>query len=82
VGGHSDRNVSVLRRGDQGPEVTELQQRLHGLYLYNGQIDGDFSSQVEDALRNYQWSRNVGTDNLGVYDQKTRESLEAETSEP
>jgi peptidoglycan hydrolase-like protein with peptidoglycan-binding domain len=72
----------VLRRGDQGPEVTELQQRLHQLYLYNGEIDGTFSSQVEDALRNYQWSRRVGTDDLGVYDHETRAALEAETSEP
>jgi peptidoglycan hydrolase-like protein with peptidoglycan-binding domain len=72
----------MLRRGDRGPEVTELQQRLHQLYLYNDEINGDFTSRVEEALRNYQWSRGVGTDNLGVYDQETRAALEAETSEP
>ncbi|KUN99447.1 peptidoglycan-binding domain-containing protein [Streptomyces resistomycificus] len=78
-----DRRVGpVLRRGDQGPEVTELQQRLHELYLYAEAIDGDFSGKVEDALRNYQWSRNVGTDNLGVYDETTRTKLESETTEP
>jgi cytoskeletal protein RodZ len=77
-----DRSAPVLRRGDQGPEVTELQERLHQLFLYNDEIDGDFTDRVENALRNYQWSRNVGTDNLGVYDQKTRASLEAQTSEP
>jgi hypothetical protein len=84
-GGEADedaRSGPVLRRGDQGPEVTELQQRLHRLYLYNGPVDGDFSSQVEDALRSYQWSRGVGTDNLGVYDQETRTALERETPEP
>ncbi|MFE9438073.1 peptidoglycan-binding protein [Streptomyces sp. NPDC006602] len=79
----ADRSSSpVLRRGDQGPEVTELQQRLRQLYLYNGAIDGNFTTQVEDALRNYQWSRGVGTDNLGVYDHETRAKLESETTEP
>ncbi|WP_053752359.1 peptidoglycan-binding domain-containing protein [Streptomyces sp. MMG1533] len=72
----------VLRLGDEGPEVTELQQRLHQLYLYNDAIDGNFTAQVEDALRNYQWSRGVGTDDLGVYDHETRAKLESETTEP
>ncbi|MEU0069378.1 peptidoglycan-binding protein [Streptomyces sp. NPDC006332] len=74
--------VPVLRRGDSGPEVTELQERLHQRYLYNGEVDGDFSTQVEDALSAYQLSRGVGTDNPGVYDQETRAALEKETSEP
>ncbi|MET9381545.1 peptidoglycan-binding domain-containing protein [Streptomyces sp. NPDC002928] len=72
----------VLRVGDKGPEVTELQQRLHQLYLYNDEIDGKFSGRVQDALRNYQWSRGVGTDDLGVYGAATRAKLEAETTEP
>ncbi|MFF4831499.1 peptidoglycan-binding protein [Streptomyces sp. NPDC001315] len=72
----------VLRVGDKGPEVTELQQRLHQLYLYNDQIDGRFNGRVQDALRNYQWSRGVGTDDLGVYGAATRAKLEAETTEP
>ncbi|MEV0636022.1 peptidoglycan-binding domain-containing protein [Streptomyces sp. NPDC050619] len=78
----NSRSGSVLRRGDEGPEVTELQQRLNEVYLYNGDVDGDFTSEVEEALRNYQWSRSVGTDNLGVYDKETRAKLESETSEP
>jgi murein L,D-transpeptidase YcbB/YkuD len=72
----------VLRRGDKGPEVGELQQRLHQLYLYNGEADGTFDSEVEDALRNYQWSRGTTTDGLGVYGAATRKALEAETKEP
>ncbi|MFD3503066.1 peptidoglycan-binding protein [Streptomyces sp. NPDC058678] len=72
----------ILRRGDRGPEVTELQQRLRQLYLYNDEIDGNFTDKVEEALRNYQWSRGVGTDDLGVYDQETRARLESETTEP
>ncbi len=75
-------DAPVLRRGDKGPEVTELQLRLRQLYLYNGDINGNFNWPLEDALRNYQWSRGVGRDDLGVYTAETRASLESETSEP
>ncbi|MFE0672522.1 peptidoglycan-binding protein [Streptomyces sp. NPDC058867] len=72
----------VLRRGDSGPEVEELQLRLRQLWLYNNDINGDFTEGVEDALRNYQWSRGLDRYNLGVYTAETRASLESETSEP
>jgi peptidoglycan hydrolase-like protein with peptidoglycan-binding domain len=73
----------VLRRGDSGAEVAELQDRLRQLWLYNGEIDGDFTPSVEDALRNYQWARGLADESeLGVYDQPTRAMLESETSEP
>ncbi|MEU0003543.1 peptidoglycan-binding protein [Streptomyces sp. NPDC006314] len=72
----------VLRRGDFGPEVTELQQRLRGLNLYGDQIDGLFTRPVEDAVRNYQLARGVRGDEPGVYGPATRASLEAETPEP
>ncbi|MER5433389.1 peptidoglycan-binding domain-containing protein [Streptomyces sp. NPDC002588] len=72
----------VLRLGDQGTEVTELQLRLHQLYLYNGEADGTFSSEVETSLRNYQWSRGIQDDELGVYGAATRAKLESETKEP
>ncbi|MEZ3179732.1 peptidoglycan-binding protein [Streptomyces pimonensis] len=71
----------VLRRGDHGPEVEELQQRLRQLYLYNDEVNGRFNRRVEDALRNYQWSRGL-QDELSVYGPKTRARLEAETQEP
>ncbi|MFJ4696510.1 peptidoglycan-binding protein [Streptomyces sp. NPDC088766] len=74
--------VTVLRRGDQGPEVTELQLRLRQVYLYNDEADGVFSSRVEGALRNYQWSRGVQGDELGTYGATTRARLESETKEP
>lgn len=72
----------VLRRGDVGPEVTELQQRLKQLNLYGDRIDGTFTRPVEDAVRNYQLARGVLGDELGVYGRATRVSLEAETSQP
>jgi murein L,D-transpeptidase YcbB/YkuD len=52
------------------------------LYLYNDDADGTFDQRLEDAVRTYQWSRGVQTDDLGVYDRRTRERLEAETREP
>ncbi|MEU9480624.1 peptidoglycan-binding domain-containing protein [Streptomyces sp. NPDC048191] len=72
----------VLRRGDQGPEVTELQQRLRQLNLYGDRVDGVFTGPVEDAVRNYQLARGILGDTLGVYGPATRKSLESETREP
>ncbi|MFD5659814.1 peptidoglycan-binding domain-containing protein [Streptomyces hirsutus] len=69
----------ALRRGDRGPEVVDLQQRLSNLYLYNGPANGRFSRRTEDAVRNYQWSRGIRGDELGVYGPETRARLEAET---
>ncbi|MFD0314727.1 peptidoglycan-binding domain-containing protein [Streptomyces flavalbus] len=71
----------VLRRGDRGPEVTELQQRLTKVWLWNGDTNGYYSHRLEDAVRTYQWSRGIQTDELGVYDAQTRAKLEAETPE-
>ncbi|MCF1598967.1 peptidoglycan-binding domain-containing protein, partial [Streptomyces muensis] len=72
----------VLRRGDQGPEVTELQLRLRQIGLYGGDVDGDFDREVESGVRTYQLTRVVLGDESGVYGAATRTSLESETSEP
>ncbi|MEU1006802.1 peptidoglycan-binding domain-containing protein [Streptomyces sp. NPDC005890] len=72
----------VLRRGDTGPQVTELQQRLRQLNLYGDRIDGSFTRPVEDAVRNYQLARGITGHTLGEYGPATRKSLEAETTEP
>ncbi|MFI1535842.1 peptidoglycan-binding protein [Streptomyces anandii] len=72
----------VLRLGDRGPEVTELQERLSQLHLYTGGADGVFDSGVENSVRTYQWARGITTDDLGVYGPATRAALESETSEP
>ncbi|GHH17484.1 peptidoglycan-binding domain-containing protein [Streptomyces rubradiris] len=71
----------VLRRGDTGPEVTELQQRLRRLNLYGDRIDGTYTRPVEDAVRNYQLARGIKEDPLGEYGPATRRSLEKETRE-
>ncbi|MEV5430967.1 peptidoglycan-binding protein [Streptomyces sp. NPDC052701] len=75
-------DAPVLRRGDSGPEVTELQLRLGQLRLYNGEADGRFTDRVENALRAYQWSRGVRSDEPGSYGPETRAKLESETQEP
>ncbi|WP_279329389.1 peptidoglycan-binding domain-containing protein [Streptomyces sp. OS603R] len=71
----------VLRRGDRGPEVVELQQRLRMVWLYQGDTDGRYSRRVEEAVRHYQWSRGIHEE-LGVYGPQTRSRLESETATP
>ncbi|MFC9465420.1 peptidoglycan-binding domain-containing protein [Streptomyces coelicoflavus] len=68
----------TLQRGDQGPEVAELQQRLRGMKMYWGDFNGNFNRQVEDAVRQYQWYRGIYTDGVGVYGPDTRRRLESE----
>jgi hypothetical protein len=72
----------VLRLGDEGPEVTELQLRLRQIGLYGGDTDGDFDHEVESAVRAYQLTRVILGDESGVYGTATRTSLESETSQP
>ncbi|MGW2293546.1 peptidoglycan-binding protein [Streptomyces violaceorubidus] len=71
-----------LQRGDQGPEVVELQQRLTEVRVYRGDLNGNYNRQVEDAVRHYQWSRGIYSDGVGVYGPDTRRRLESETREP
>ncbi|MFI6803700.1 peptidoglycan-binding protein [Streptomyces luteogriseus] len=80
--GRQKGGPTVLRLGDRGPEVTELQLRLRQLYLYDDDTDGSFDDRLADAVRTYQWSRGVQSEDLGVYDRATREKLESETREP
>ncbi len=72
----------VLRRGDQGAEVTELELRLTQLGLYTRQPRGHYNEGVEDAVTRYQQARGVRVKEYGVYDLPTRERLESETREP
>lgn len=81
-GGGQPIAAPVLRRGDSGPEVTELQIRLRQLRLYNHDVNGVFDQRLENAVRNYQWYRGIKADGYGVYGAATRQSLESETSAP
>ncbi|SDO22329.1 Putative peptidoglycan binding domain-containing protein [Streptomyces sp. cf386] len=71
----------TLRRGDRGPEVTELELRLTQLGLYTREARGNYNEGVEDAVTRYQWARGVEPEEeYGVYDLATREMLESETT--
>ncbi|MFI6086927.1 peptidoglycan-binding protein [Streptomyces sp. NPDC051218] len=72
----------VLKRGDRGPEVEELQRRLRQLYLYMGEADGTYDTSVAEAVTRFQYARATQADGEGVYGERTRAALERETTEP
>ncbi|WP_093801043.1 peptidoglycan-binding protein [Streptomyces sp. Wb2n-11] len=74
--------AATLRRGDRGPEVAELQDRLAQLWLYRGRRNGRFDGRVEEAVRTYQSYKYIQGDPEGTYGPHTRRALEAETEEP
>jgi hypothetical protein len=78
----SGGRAPVLRLGDKGPEVVELQLRLRQVGFYDGDADGVYDSAVENAVRGYQLTRVILQDESGVYGAATRDSLESETEEP
>ncbi|WP_406371413.1 peptidoglycan-binding protein [Streptomyces sp. NBC_00647] len=80
--GSNGVSAQTLRRGDSGPEVTELQLRMTQLRMYMRNADGRFDRHLEDAVRWYQWARGISGDEPGVYGTATRAGLEAETTEP
>ncbi|POX48023.1 peptidoglycan-binding protein [Streptomyces sp. Ru72] len=79
---HPRQSAVVLRVGDKGPEVRELQLRLRQLGLYLGPSNGTYDAQVESAVRNYQIGRGITQDEPGVYGAATRARLESETTRP
>ncbi|MFD1659965.1 peptidoglycan-binding protein [Streptomyces caeni] len=78
----NEKSAPVLRPGDRGPEVTELQLRLRQVGLYFGPADGNYGRHVEYAVRNYQFGRGIRQDAPGVYGPATRARLESETTQP
>lgn len=81
-GDEPDQDPPVLRPGDDGPEVEELQRRLRQRLFYLGTADGTYDDDVEAAVSTYQTARNITGDPKGVYGKATRAALEAETDEP
>jgi len=72
----------VLREGDSGAEVTELQKRLTQLLIYIGAADGEYDDGVKDAVAAYQDRYDITGDPEGVYGENTRLDLESRTDEP
>lgn len=63
---------TVLKRGDKGPAVRLLQEKLnqHGARL---KVDGDFGSGTEQEVRNFQRKRGLMPD--GIVGPNTRKAL-------
>ncbi|GAA2442079.1 peptidoglycan-binding domain-containing protein [Streptomyces macrosporus] len=70
---------SVLREGDTGPEVAELQYRLRQTYAYRGDVDGRYDREVRDGVATFQEWYGVRGDPEGVYGPNTRRALERAT---
>ena len=80
AGSDDDPVTGELRRGDSGPEVKAMQQRLlkwkpDCLPEYGA--DGDFGKETEDAVKAFQ--RSAGLKETGVYDAATGAALMAAT---
>ncbi|WP_431966279.1 peptidoglycan-binding domain-containing protein [Actinacidiphila sp. bgisy160] len=70
---------ATLRRGDTGPAVVDLQNRLKAVRLYYGPSNGDYDRKVGDAVARFQFFYGVKGDPQGVYGPNTRAALEAKT---
>ncbi|NEA61954.1 peptidoglycan-binding protein [Streptomyces sp. SID12488] len=81
-GGDDKETAPVLRLGDRGDEVLELQLRLRQLAIYLNDTDGVYDDNVVTAVTTYQTTRRINAEEPGVYDRTTRERLESETTEP
>ncbi len=73
----------VLRQGDYGREVVELQKRLRELnWVYMGDAHGRFNEETREAVATFQVAYGIRGDEEGVYGVNTRATLEAHTQEP
>ena len=70
----------VLRRGDKGSAVSQLQQRLKDLGYYTDKVDGIFGSGTEKALIRFQKASGLTAD--GVAGAKTLSKLYAANAKP
>jgi uncharacterized protein (TIGR02594 family) len=64
----------LLRKGDRGPAVAELQNALKKAGFDPGSADGDFGDRTEQALKAFQ-AFQLGLTTTGEYDSATREML-------
>ncbi|WP_443077020.1 peptidoglycan-binding domain-containing protein [Streptomyces sp. SP18CS02] len=69
----------VLRRGDRGGAVNDVQSRLSRIGLYDGPIDGRYNGPVSRAVGAFQDRYGITGDERGVYGPATRAALEART---
>lgn len=65
--------VAVLRQGEKGNEVKEVQRRLKNWGYYNGAIDGIYGSATKEAVIKFQRKNGLVAD--GVVGKATFEAL-------
>lgn len=74
----------MLQRGSRGPEVRDVQRRLHELGYEPGPVDGIFGPRTEQAVRAFQRDAQLRDD--GIVGPRTKANLEApqcrDTSRP
>jgi len=63
---------AVLREGDSGQYVYDLQERLYDLGYYAGRIDGRFESNTTGALKAFQSANNLTVDGIAGSVTQTR----------
>ncbi|TKA02053.1 peptidoglycan-binding protein [Actinacidiphila oryziradicis] len=74
--------VVVLRQGDSGPEVSDLQSRLLRIpNVYpDGKVDGQYDAVLTEAVARFQLWYGIRGDEDGEYGDATRRDLESRTS--
>jgi N-acetylmuramoyl-L-alanine amidase len=63
----------MLKTGDKGALVEKLQRALTSQKLYQGPVDGVYSSEVEAAVREFQRRNSLSED--GIAGQATMRAL-------
>ncbi|RDG35523.1 peptidoglycan-binding protein [Streptomyces corynorhini] len=73
--------AGVLRQGDSGPEVSEVQQRLLRIpdVYEGGSVDGVYDATFTEAVGRFQLWYGIRGDETGVYGENTRRDLESRT---
>ncbi|GGZ27191.1 hypothetical protein GCM10010300_83120 [Streptomyces olivaceoviridis] len=71
----------TLRRGDTGPDVADLQQRLLRVpdVYRDGSTSGTYDTTLTEAVARFQLWYGVSGDERGVYGNDTRRALESRT---
>ncbi|MFB6810115.1 peptidoglycan-binding protein [Streptomyces sp. NPDC056387] len=72
AGQPSSASSGTLRMGDRGPEVSTLQQRLHGQGFTYVSVTGVYDSQTKRGVAQLQRDRDIKGDQPGVYGPATQ----------
>ena len=70
----------ILRRGDEGDKVKQVQRALKEINFDPGQVDGIYGTKTEDAVRRFQ-SMYAALQDDGIYGPNTKSFMEMELEE-